>query len=425
MAVTKFQPNLPAPLPFTEAELNFHDEEPPRIFPENQNSNWGLIRRNFSNRMQQLINQVTFLYSEMFIDTSTDLLDKHEFEVGLPQASSALTLQQRRERVKSRLATGPFTEQRIRDLVESFIFATYGDAIQFSPAGVALTAGGVPFFSGEAGSLSSLYRVYEDYRNFSYEVWIKNTVGPDTAALLRELNRITPAGIALTLDTTKVDVLSYFRTIRNLQPQGYWQMDNSPADISGNGNNGTFGGAPANVATLISAAAGGGSAMSFNGTTQYMTVPDAASLDLSGMQPFSIETWVNATVDGGFRRIVSKENGADGIALWVQNASGFGFERRIGSAYLIANYLPAVMAGVHHVVATYDSANLKLYVDGVLRSTVADARSIPALPVTLDVGRQTGGAPYYSGVIDDTALYSFALSQAQISEHYNTGRDIP
>ena len=80
---------------------------------------------------------------------------------------------------------------------------------------------GTPFYSGESGNISSLYRIYENIPGFSYAVWVKNTVAVDQAAMIRELKRITPAGISFTTDFTQADVLRYSSVIANKVPAGY------------------------------------------------------------------------------------------------------------------------------------------------------------------------------------------------------------
>ena len=69
-------------------------------------------------------------------------------------------------------------------------------------------------------------------------------------------------------------------------------------DASGNGNNGTL-----TNATWAGATAGRfGNALSFNGTSAYVSVPDSASLDLTtGM---TVEAWVNPTVAANMWRTV-------------------------------------------------------------------------------------------------------------------------
>jgi hypothetical protein len=189
---TPFQPVLPVEGSMTDAEITFTEDSPPGLFAENQNSNIGLIRRILTNRVQELIGQQSEIYNERFVDTSTDFIDEWERQMGLPVAPTGRTLAQRRQDVLSRLVRGPFTRARRTEIVEKYIVATFGDPIQLTPAGVALTVSGLPLYT-EAGSLATLYNIVEDIPNFHYQVRIKNTLTPDTVGLTRELTRVTPA----------------------------------------------------------------------------------------------------------------------------------------------------------------------------------------------------------------------------------------
>lgn len=186
------QPTLPVEGVFTSAELDFMENSPPGLFPDNQDSNFGLLRKLITDRTEELIDQQTTLYNERFVDTATEFLDEWERAVDLPINSASLSVIQRRQNVLGRLARGAFTRTRRAQLVEKFITATFGDPIQLTPAGVPLTTAGVPLYT-EATDVTPLYRIVEDIPNFHYQVRIKDTVLLDLVGLTRELNRITPA----------------------------------------------------------------------------------------------------------------------------------------------------------------------------------------------------------------------------------------
>lgn len=196
---TPFQPILPAEVPFIEAEFNFMEESPPGLFPENQDSNFGyIIRRIFSNYIQDLINWQATLYNERFVETSTQFLDQWEIEVGLPPNPPGMSIADRRAEVLSRLQRGPFTRERRRKIVERYVLTTFGNPIQLVPEGVALVTDGVdgvPIY-GEGGDVTDLYQITEQIANFHYSIWIAGTNTPNMESLTRELNRITPAGIS-------------------------------------------------------------------------------------------------------------------------------------------------------------------------------------------------------------------------------------
>jgi len=195
---TRFQPTLPPEQPFTEAEIAFMEESPPGLFPENQDSNFGyLIRRIFSNHMQTVVDQLTTIYAEHFVETSQLFLDDWEIDLGVP-VSPNLTVAQRRSILIARINAGMFTRATRDTTIESFLLATFGTVVQFSPDGIPLTPSGVPLYA-EAGDISTMYRVVEDLTNFTYQIRIINTMTPDEASMRRALDRITPAGISYTI----------------------------------------------------------------------------------------------------------------------------------------------------------------------------------------------------------------------------------
>lgn len=193
---------LPAEGTYTDIEHDLIENEPPGLFPGDQNSNWGQTRKVFADYLQVLADKMGQWYTNLDPRT-VDINDIGEWEdmVGVPRFAADRTLEQRRAFVMARFQRGPFTRTRRRLLVESFIAATFGVPIIFSTDGVAFTAGGVPFFSG-ADSLVGTYRIVEDIPNFHYDVRILDTITVDEPGLTRELDRITPAGISFTIIST-------------------------------------------------------------------------------------------------------------------------------------------------------------------------------------------------------------------------------
>ena len=77
-----------------------------------------------------------------------------------------------------------------------------------------------------------------------------------------------------------------------------------------------------------------------------------------------------------------------------------------------------VLGSVYHVVATYDGTNMSMYVNGVLNTTIVDTY-VPATPTQpgFTIGSRNGNTSAPSN-IQDVALYSRALSAAEILSHY-------
>jgi Concanavalin A-like lectin/glucanases superfamily len=215
-AITPYQPTLPPEGAFTDAELDFMESEPPSIFPENQNSNFGLIiRKLFTDRVQELISQQDTLYNERFVETSTQFLDEWEIQESLPAAPSGLDVGTRQSIALSRIRKGPFTRTMRRNIVENYLQATFGTSVAFSPSGVALPAAGLQLF-GDGASVAQLYEIVEDVPNFLYHIYIDNSTTP-ASGMARELNRVTPAGISYDINF-----------VANAAPRLYWKL-NEPA----------------------------------------------------------------------------------------------------------------------------------------------------------------------------------------------------
>ena len=193
-------------------------------------------------------------------------------------------------------------------------------------------------------------------------------------------------------------------------------------DVSGNRNNGTMGGG----STRVTGKAGFGRAIRFDGLSGIVNVPNAASLQLTaGM---TLEAWVNpsalAGLNGatGWRTIVMKERTTTGLSYALYGNDGnpnparpAGYVR-IGGVDQTINGTPGLPLNTWtHVALTYDGIALKLYVNGVLRSSRPQAGAIVASTNPLRIGGNVVfPSEYFAGMIDDVRVYSRALSVVEI-----------
>lgn len=188
------------------------------------------------------------------------------------------------------------------------------------------------------------------------------------------------------------------------------------ADSSGAGNNGTLSGA-----TWTTAGRYGG-ALTFNGTSNQVTVNDANSLDLTtGM---TLEAWVLPTVaPSGWRSIVTKE-GATAV-LYYLHASSSSSNRPATGVFVAGNYRD-VYGGTRlsantwvHLAATYDGINQRLYVNGAQVASRAQTGAILTSTNPLRIGSNSFGE-YFQGRIDEVRVYNRALSAIEIQNDMNT-----
>jgi hypothetical protein len=179
-------------------------------------------------------------------------------------------------------------------------------------------------------------------------------------------------------------------------------------DASGQGHPGTIAGATWNAAGRF------GSALSFNGTNSWVTVADAASLDLTtGM---TLEAWVKPTALSSWRTVVMKETAGDlAYVLYAyDNAPRPAVYINVsGQVSTSGGTAPALNAWTH-LAATYDGASLRLFTNGVLVSNTAKTGAMATSANPLRIGGNGVWGEYYSGLIDEVRVYNRALSQAEI-----------
>ena len=195
------------------------------------------------------------------------------------------------------------------------------------------------------------------------------------------------------------------------------------SDASGNGNNGTVSG------TSWTTSGKNGGALSFNGTTSRVTVPDSASLHLT--TAMTLEAWVNpTTVTKAWRDVIYKGNdnyyleatsSTGSIPAAVPDGGGI-----IGGVGKDAFGTTAITASTWtHLAATYDGTTVRLFVNGTQVATKAAAGSITTSTNPLQIGGDSIYGQFFSGLIDDVRVYSTALTAAQIATDMATGVSAP
>lgn len=431
MSLPNAQPTLPVEGIPTDLEQVFITEQPTRLFPRNQNSNFGLFRKLISQELQEAADKLTELFNEEFIPTADGYLGRWEDQMGLPKAPTGYTVPRRRVSLLSRRGRAPFTKARVNSIIERFIMDTFGAGSDFGSTGLSLVTPGIPLFSGTTSLIGS-YRVYYNPLNYTYTVWIKNTITPDIAGLTRELNWITPGGIAFTIDNTNANVMRYASIVQNSAPVHYWRLatlndiGSNPAALTANG--GVVAGSVAAPGLLQNVTvAGNEGATTFDGVNDYFSASPSAAI-VSASQ-FTFEAWVkiNTLAALGQYRMMVRQNSrylalatsSGPIQQWAFTLSIDGVQ-----TYLYATR-PVVVGTTYHVAGTFDGVTMKLYENGVLvgSSTPGGAGqiSVDGSPITIG---EYGLANYMDGVIDEVAVYNRALSAAEILDHYNTGKDI-
>jgi chitodextrinase len=195
------------------------------------------------------------------------------------------------------------------------------------------------------------------------------------------------------------------------------QNGSTVADASGNGNTGTVSGA-----TWTSGGKFGG-AYSFNGSSSYIDVKDSPSLDLTnGM---TLEAWVKPSAASTWRNVIMKEQqGMLVYALYANGASAasHGEIYTSGGNDVAADSSSAVPTSTWtHLAVTYDGSTLRLYQNGSLVGSSANAGTILTSTGDLRIGGDSIWGEWFNGLIDEVRVYNRALSASEIGTDMTTG----
>ena len=207
-------------------------------------------------------------------------------------------------------------------------------------------------------------------------------------------------------------------------PRCYPGSGTTVFDLSGQGNNGTL----TNGASVVNT--GGGRALDFDGTNDYVLVPNNNSLNF-GTAAFSLCAWVQASNPVTNQdAIFGKDSfaGTSSYAGYLLNVSGtpakWAFETRnvvSGSGpdtQLLSVSAPGTtwthLAGVREGTSP---ATLRLYVNGLSDNSATETaitnvtNSTAAIIGALNAGLLS---QFFNGQLDDIRIYNRALSPSEI-----------
>ena len=172
----------------------------------------------------------------------------------------------------------------------------------------------------------------------------------------------------------------------------------------------------------------------FSGTN---TGYSAGTNAVAGPDIFSIEAWINTTTTRG-GKIVGFGNNQTGNStsydrhVYMTNNGRIAFGVYPGAARTITSTTSYNDGAWHHVVATLSSGGMQLFIDGKRVAQRTDTTSGQAYSGYWRIGGDNlsswssqPSSSYFSGVIDDVAIYPGALTLTQIRAHFTaSGRTV-
>lgn len=202
---------------------------------------------------------------------------------------------------------------------------------------------------------------------------------------------------------------------------GYWPLGADTTDftqgltfdISGNGNHGMMTGLT--TASLTQGPVG--TALTFNGSSQYITCGMPAILNLTGNQ-VAISVFIKIAAYSNYPGIAGNINSSFlGYALFV-TSGGLGFN--IGGSTLTPG--ESFLNVWQHVVAVYNGSMTKLYANGAVIGSSTVSGNISSSPTSFMIGKNGYNSNLFNGSMCDVRVYNRALDPWEIIQLYRAGR---
>lgn len=225
------------------------------------------------------------------------------------------------------------------------------------------------------------------------------------------------------------------------EPLAYWRMGkvngNVVPDESGHANDLTLTGA-GHFTVGVPGAIAGDTAVAFDGIGGAGVAAKPGELDFAGDASFTIECWAKASIiDGGdyFQYLVSHVQGSDpaktenGFILYLRGfipdateplrAAAEYSRPDAGATGLLATH-PGPAEWTHYALVV-DATKVTLFLNGVA-AAFGDRRGqlepSPGVDFVVATSAREVGKRWFSGAMDEIAVYPSALSSARIAAHH-------
>ncbi|QQR64991.1 hypothetical protein IPH92_00195 [Candidatus Kaiserbacteria bacterium] len=207
---------------------------------------------------------------------------------------------------------------------------------------------------------------------------------------------------------------------------GKWMFEEGSGttvrDASGGGNTGTLNGTPSWISENR------GKAISLNGTTDYVAIPNLIQTHRSDI---TIATWFKTTTTGviaGYQAgMVGSGPSSYVPAIYIGTDNKIYAQLWDGATHPITTSGTYTDGAWHHVALAVSGGNSQsLYVDGsfvgILSNAITDfgaTYSQFGAGYTTGWTNASGGLTYFAGSLDDNRIYNRALTANEISDLYN------
>jgi len=196
---------------------------------------------------------------------------------------------------------------------------------------------------------------------------------------------------------------------------GWWKFNGNANDSSGNGNNGNVAGAI--LTTGATNAASTAYSFAANAAAQVITFNSPGSISNN----LTVSAWVRPTSYPTERSTIAE--GIDPYSYYVSLATDGSLQSyRYGTdpgGYHSSGPATVPLNTWTHVAISWDASSVKLYTNGVLKTTVATTGT-GLVGSRIIVGAESTSRQFI-GAIDDVRVFNRTLPLADITKLYSTG----
>ena len=201
----------------------------------------------------------------------------------------------------------------------------------------------------------------------------------------------------------------------------YWPFDEGSGkkaeDVTGNGHDGKFAGAPKWVDGKF------GTALEFDGEEDHVVVADDAALAIE--ENITFMAWFSPGDVLTSRRLMVKNNSIF-VIFDFGNKDSIDFLVKPDNTFAESTTTDWKVGEWYHFAGTFDGKTMKVYVNGKLEGEAAN--NVPIAPSDLElwIGGDDFGRPtdFFPGTIDEVRLYEKTLTEAEIQKVMETPQDV-
>jgi hypothetical protein len=202
----------------------------------------------------------------------------------------------------------------------------------------------------------------------------------------------------------------------------YAKFDDDATDESTNSYDLTLSGSPSYTGGVFKSGL-----LLDSGSSQYGSIADAscANLEISGSQTWTM--WVRLDALGSLQTFMSKYDGSSANLKTLQISSADQVQFRLDGLGGTDTYTSTQVLHrnkLYHIVGRYDSASteLSIWIDGKKEGSVTASGSATDTNGDFHLGSTKSLGRYLSGMVDEAAIFSRALTDEEIVSLYENGK---